>query len=235
MNQSNSSKQVLLSVIGVAILVVAVVGVSFAFFNYTRTGPANTIGTGEIHFSTDQSVVSVSNLFPISGATVDENTDQNVATTTVTISGWTSYEGGLVYDVYADSVDLKGLPIKVKVFKDGATTSTATLTQYDGSTAVSSGATLAHGTIAKSTTAPETMPTGTIKIVAYLDADNILITDTPASPVPAGYTGSPAPSGYINGTNTTGKTVVTTAEWNALAQTPATFKVKIVSTEGAVS
>ena len=79
------------------------------------------------------------------------------------------------------------------------------------------------------------MPTGTIKIVAYLDADNILITDTPASPVPAGYAGSPAPSGYTNGTNTTGKTVVTTAQWNALATTPATFKVKIVSTEGPVS
>ena len=33
MSNSNSSKQVLLSVIGVAILVVAIVGVSFAFFN----------------------------------------------------------------------------------------------------------------------------------------------------------------------------------------------------------
>ena len=235
MEQSNQSKRVLLSVIGVAILVVAVVGVSFAFFNYTRTGPANTLGTGQIHFSTDQAIVPVTNLFPISGITVSESTTQNVAATTVTISGWTNYEGGLVYDVYADSVDLKGLPIKVKVFKDGATTSTATLTQYDSTTALTSGATLAHGTIAKSTTEPQTMPTGTIKIVAYLDADNILITDTPASPVPAGYTGSPAPSGYINGTDTTGKTVVTTAEWNALATTPATFKVKIVSTEGAVS
>ena len=34
----NSSKQVLLSVLGIAILVVAVVGVSFAFFSYTKTG-----------------------------------------------------------------------------------------------------------------------------------------------------------------------------------------------------
>ena len=49
MNQSNSSKQVLLSVIGVAILVVAVVGVSFAFFNYTRTGQQNTVRTGQIY------------------------------------------------------------------------------------------------------------------------------------------------------------------------------------------
>ena len=50
MNNSNQSKQILLSVIGVAILVVAVVGVSFAFFNYTRTGAANQVSTGKIKF-----------------------------------------------------------------------------------------------------------------------------------------------------------------------------------------
>ena len=50
MSNSNSSKQILLSVIGVAILVVAVVGVSFAFFSYTKTGSqTNTIQTGQIY------------------------------------------------------------------------------------------------------------------------------------------------------------------------------------------
>ena len=225
MNQSNNSKQVLLSVIGVAILVVAVVGVSFAFFNYTRTGPANTVGTGEIHFETTQSVVNVTNLFPIAASAVTASTTANVATTEVNISGWTSYEYGLTYTVTADAVDLKGLPVKVKVFTDGgATTTGATLTQYDGATAISTGATLATGTIAKSTTAPATTPTGKIIIKAYLDADNILITDTDSTVT--------APEGYTNGTDTTGKTVVTTDQWNALASTPATFKIKVVATEG---
>ena len=228
MNQSNSSKQVLLSVIGVAILVVAVVGVSFAFFNYTRTGPANTVGTGEIHFETSQSIVEVENLFPISGSGVTASTTANVATTEVTISGWTNYAGGLTYTVTAEDVDLKGLPIKVAVFKDnGDTVSTASLTQYT-STTLTSHATLATGTIPYSSAAPASgAGTGKITIKAYLDADNILITDTP--------TGSPVPSGYENGTDTEGKTVVTTAQWNALATTPATFRVKVVSTEGAVS
>jgi len=48
----NSSKQVLLSILGIAVLVVAVVGVSFAFFSYSKTGTAeNVITTGSITFS----------------------------------------------------------------------------------------------------------------------------------------------------------------------------------------
>ena len=49
MNNNNSSKQILLSVLGVAILVVAVVGISFAAFSYSKTGvKENTITTGTI-------------------------------------------------------------------------------------------------------------------------------------------------------------------------------------------
>ncbi len=52
MNNGNSSKQVLLSVLGIAILVVAVVGVSFAFFTYSKTGEKNNvITTGTIFFN----------------------------------------------------------------------------------------------------------------------------------------------------------------------------------------
>ena len=48
-DNNNNSKQVLLSVLGVAILVVAVVGVSFAAFSYSKTGEqVNTITTGTI-------------------------------------------------------------------------------------------------------------------------------------------------------------------------------------------
>ena len=41
MMEENGSKKVLLSVLGVAILVVAVVGVSFAFFTYSKEGEKN--------------------------------------------------------------------------------------------------------------------------------------------------------------------------------------------------
>lgn len=66
---SNSSKQVVLSIVGVAILVVAIVGVSFAFFTYTRTGGQNNlINTGQLFFSFDDgaSTINLVNQFPMS-------------------------------------------------------------------------------------------------------------------------------------------------------------------------
>ncbi len=52
MNNDNSSKQILLSVLGVAILVVAVVGVSFAAFTFAgKSEVENTITTGTITVS----------------------------------------------------------------------------------------------------------------------------------------------------------------------------------------
>ena len=48
----NNSKQILVSILGVAILVVALVGVSFAAFTYSKTGTkVNTVTTGTITMS----------------------------------------------------------------------------------------------------------------------------------------------------------------------------------------
>ena len=63
----NSSKQVLLSVLGIAVLVIAVVGVSFAFFSYSKTGEKNNyITAGTIFFQfTEGQQISLNNQFPI--------------------------------------------------------------------------------------------------------------------------------------------------------------------------
>ena len=51
----NNSKQAVLSIVGIAVLVIAVVGVSFAFFTYSKTGTKNNvITTGSISFSFDE-------------------------------------------------------------------------------------------------------------------------------------------------------------------------------------
>lgn len=56
----NNSKQALLSIVGIAILVIAVVGVSFAFFTYSKEGGAdNVITTGSIVFSYNEDRKSV--------------------------------------------------------------------------------------------------------------------------------------------------------------------------------
>ena len=68
MNNNNSSKQILLSVLGVAILVVAVVGISFAAFSYSKTGTvANTITTGTITMSYSEPTngINITNALPI--------------------------------------------------------------------------------------------------------------------------------------------------------------------------
>lgn len=49
--EQNNSKRVLLSVLGVAILIVAVVGISFATLNYDKVGGTNSITTGTVTMS----------------------------------------------------------------------------------------------------------------------------------------------------------------------------------------
>ena len=68
-DNNNNSKQVLLSVLGVAILVVAVVGVSFAAFSYSKTGEkVNTITTGTITMSYSETTngINLINALPMS-------------------------------------------------------------------------------------------------------------------------------------------------------------------------
>ena len=66
--KDNNSKQVLLSVLGVAILVVAVVGVSFAAFTYSKAGEkVNTITTGTItmSYSEDTNGINLKDALPM--------------------------------------------------------------------------------------------------------------------------------------------------------------------------
>ena len=79
--KDNNSKQVLLSVLGVAILVVAVVGVSFAAFTFSQTGNVeNTITTGTISmsYSEPENGITLTNAMPMNDATgmALENTNE---------------------------------------------------------------------------------------------------------------------------------------------------------------
>lgn len=79
--KDNNSKQVLLSVLGVAILVVAVVGVSFAAFTFSQTGEVvNQITTGTISmsYSEPENGITLTNAMPMNDATgmALENTNE---------------------------------------------------------------------------------------------------------------------------------------------------------------
>lgn len=97
---NNSSKQILLSVIGVAILVVAVVGVSFAFFTYTKTGTQdNVITTGTLTFSfEDTSWINLTNHFPV--ATQADVTGEN-SECAFSVQGSAPAGTSLYYDIIA--------------------------------------------------------------------------------------------------------------------------------------
>ncbi len=123
MDNKNSTKQVLLSVIGIAILVVAVVGVSFAFFTYSKTGEKNNVLTaGSIFFDfSEGSEIKLINQFPISDeagkALSDDNGKNGVLT--FDVKGYDGSKKGIDYTVYA----IKGeIPTKDKITELGETT-----------------------------------------------------------------------------------------------------------------
>ena len=222
MSNSNSSKQILLSVIGVAILVVAVVGVSFAFYSYNRVGNKNTLKTGTITFNTTNTTIDMSNVFPVSKS--DILTDSvNVGTGFVDISGSTSYNKGIDFTVTVEDVSesigtgVGKLPISIVVYPTaledvkakGSDEGVITINSYEDGNTISSGSVLASGRIPA-----DTDVNGLLTIKAYIDADRIIISDT-----------------YTPNENQT-KSVLTTEEWNSLSSTPATFRIKVVANNG---
>ena len=61
----DNKKQILLSVVGILILVLAIVGVTYAFFSYVYTGEEeNTVRTGTIVFTASDKTLEISNAFP---------------------------------------------------------------------------------------------------------------------------------------------------------------------------
>lgn len=149
----NSSKQVLLSVLGIAILVVAVVGVSFAFFSYTKQGNTNnTIKTGEIYtYLNEGADLVVSNAFPqlsapadIKGANAASTDDVGYLKFTVTGKN-SSATGGetITYKVYVlegttipngGSVRMFDTEVSAKLFTANSDTAHSTITAADGVT-----------------------------------------------------------------------------------------------------
>ena len=90
----NIKNKKLLSIIEIFLVLIMVVGVTYAFFNYTRTGLANNIGTGRIYFNMAQDgKLQLTNIFPVKASGVDANSLDSVS---VSIFGDTTYQSGIV-------------------------------------------------------------------------------------------------------------------------------------------
>ena len=86
------------------LLVVAVVGVSFAFFSYTKTGTqSNTIATGQIYtYLTDGNQMTLSDAMPVQTdpTTVINSTTGDVGALTFTVVGKNESDATITYKAY---------------------------------------------------------------------------------------------------------------------------------------
>ena len=237
MNNQNN-KKVILTVMFVAILTIVVIGTSFAFFNYTRTGSANTLKVGRISFNhTQDGTITLTNIFPMSSEEFENGTQDPSNNVTINIEGDTTYPNGVEYLVTAEDVNItvndKRIPLTLKV------TSTTDLGDNDedyftnrgGSTnihkvlsggVVVDGQYLVVGYIAPGQTGID----GSLNISAYINSDNIVISDT--------YDGTESDNMGTTNEWVGNKTVFTTTEWNSLSgsSNSLSFKIRVEANEG---
>ena len=151
----NSSKQVLLSILGIAVLVVAVVGVSFAFFSYSKTGTTNNvITTGSISFSFDEAEqgITLVDQFPQTDAGNNETFDFKVSGNLPTTSSAVTYTVTAIAGETAAGKEaanrLADSEVNVKVIANGGGSVTGNYATGAAAVNSASGFQIASGTIA---------------------------------------------------------------------------------------
>ena len=212
----NAKRNVTLSIVGVALLVVAVVGVSFAFFSYLGTGSESTISVGQIYFSASQDSLELTNAFP--------TTEASAEVATVKVKGSTTYDKGVDFRVLVsavnDNTDGRLVPtISVKAvdsLPSGVTVTPKTVTSLAANTE------LATGKIAKGTTLDELLSVLTIS--AYYSKDDYHISNTTdAAALKA--------AGLLD--QSFGGTIILQDDWATYtAGTAYSFTIQVVATEG---
>lgn len=117
--KENDKKKVILSIVGVLVLIVMVVGVSFAFYNYSRTGGQNnliTSGNLLIKYEEGTNAISLTDQYPVSDSAGIQLTQFSF-----TVSGYIT-SGKLFYTVYGVQGDaisgrnrLRDYEVKIKL------------------------------------------------------------------------------------------------------------------------
>ena len=219
------SYAMIISVFGLALLLV---GVTYSFFNYTKTGGANNLGTGNISFNaTYGTAINLTNVFPM---TSSEASEANLASTTVSITGSTNYSDGeeflvSIVDVN-NTVNNKKIPINYIATYEAnngsigtstdnyfEATKNANIYKLNSTGRIVEDKQVLVGFIKGGTDGIN----GTLTISAYVDADRIAITDTPTEN-----------SDWING-----RTVFSTTEWSSFQGNNAiSFKLRTESNQG---
>lgn len=116
-DETNNSKKIIFLIIGVAILTIAVVGISFAYFSYSKIGVKNNrISTGEIAvYLSENSTINISNQFPMknseaTGTPGISGETGEVSSMNFTITGYSSGKQTIPYKIYAIAGEPKAAP-----------------------------------------------------------------------------------------------------------------------------
>ena len=236
-NQNQKRKH--LYILGPIILLIVLVGVTYAIFNYTRTGTANVISVGKIAFNSNQTeTVNLINVFPIDSDNVSTDTT-NVDEALITITGDTTYSDGVEYLLTATDVsntigtgnNQKTIPVSIQVTATSGlgTSDEDYFTNRGGNSSVykvlsgdeiKNNGQLVVGYIATG----QTGVNGSVTIKAYLDKDKIGISDT--------YDGEESETNGTTNEWADDRTILTTSEWNSLQTNGVSFKVKVEANEG---
>ncbi len=235
------SKKQMFIVIGAFALIMMLGTVSYAFFNYSRTGNANNIRTGNIYFNTTEgTALNITNLFPM---TSTEAESANLDSLTIGIVGNTTYVDGEEFEITLtgvnNTINNKEIPINYiatytptqngnigsssDTYFDARLSKNANIYKLSTTGEIIEGQQILVGYIDNEGSGIN----GTLSIKAYIDADRIAISDTYNGP-----TGTPNDNMGTTSTWVDGRVVLTTSEWNSLASTPIGFQVKAVSQEG---
>ena len=236
-------KITILTISGLFAIVFVLIGVTYAFFNYTRTGSANTIRVGRIAFNTQQGqAINLTNVFPVDVTNGIPN-DSNVGSVTINVTGDTTYNGGVEYLVTAtnvsNTVGSKQLPISIDVSYSANGTGKTIGTEVTGNTdyfTVRGGNTSYYKVLAENTITDNdnlvvgyiapgaTGIDGNIVIRAYIDAAKVAISDT--------YNGTASDNMGTTSEWVNNRTVFTTSEWNSLQSGGVSFQIKVEANEG---
>ena len=233
-------------VIGVFAVLLMLTTVTYAFFNYTRTGVSNRISVGRIHFNTSQNgTINLTNAFPITSEEAETDTT-NAKSMSISITGDTDYSGGIEYVVTTRdanlSVGTKDIPVTLEIdVSDNGTGSLGTeetgdyytnrenyttskyKIEYDGE--IENGSHLLVGYIAPNSTSGTIEGiNGVINIKAYLDKNKVKISDT--------YDGTELDNMGTTNEWEGDKVILTTSEWNSLQSNGLSFRVRVEANEG---
>ncbi len=231
-------KKYLISSILIIVILALIIGVTYAFFNYTRTGSESTLRTGRIYFSSSQNgTIELTNFFPITSTQVDS---ANLDTVTVAVIGDTTYVDGEEFLI--SIVDVNNTINNKKVPMNYIATYTTNNNGVIGSSSndywnaredkdASIYLLNSIGPVKENTQVlvsyidnGATGINGILTVKAYIDAERIAISDTYDS----------TESDNMGTTNhwIDGRVRFTADEWNSFSETPISFKLRVESNEG---